>query len=132
MQPDPNLPWWFAILAGLAVCAGIGAIHGVIITRLGLPAFVVTLAGYLLWFGVMIIILGPAGGVSITSTVLPNQQAMYGIVYTYLKTYMVAHTSYWQLGLGVVLVALVLVLPTGIVGAISVVGRRLRQRRSAA
>jgi len=55
-----------------------------------------------------------------------------GIVYTYLKTYMVAHTSYWQLGLGVVLVTLVLVLPTGIVGAISLVGQRLRQRRSAA
>ena len=84
VQPDPNLPWWFAIIAGLAVCAGIGAIHGVIITRLGLPAFVVTLAGYLLWFGVMIIILGAAGGVSITSSVLPNQQAMYGIVNSYL------------------------------------------------
>ena len=84
VQPVPNLPWWFAIIAGLAVCAGIGAIHGVIITRLGLPAFVVTLAGYLLWFGVMIIILGTAGGVSITSSVLPNQQAMYGIVNSYL------------------------------------------------
>ena len=84
VQPVPNLPWWFAIIAGLAVCAGIGAIHGVIITRLGLPAFVVTLAGYLLWFGVMIIILGAAGGVSITSSVLPNQQAMYGIVNSYL------------------------------------------------
>ena len=46
-----------------------------------MPAFVVTLAGYLFWFGVMIIILGTAGGVSITSTVLPNQQALYGIVY---------------------------------------------------
>jgi len=84
VQPTPNLPWWFAMIAGLAVCAAIGAIHGVIITRLGLPAFVVTLAGYLLWFGVMIIILGAAGGISITSTVLPNQEAMYGIVNAYL------------------------------------------------
>ena len=58
---------------------------GYIITRLRMPAFVVTLAGYLLWFGVMIIILGTAGGVSITSTVLPNQVALYGIVYAYIE-----------------------------------------------
>ena len=42
-----------------------------------------------------------------------------GIVFTYLKTYAVAFTSYWQLLLGVVLVILVLTLPTGIVGALS-------------
>ncbi len=53
-----------------------------------------------------------------------------GIVFTYLKTYAVATTEYhWQLLLGVVLVTLVLVLPTGIVGAISLVGRRLRERQ---
>jgi branched-chain amino acid transport system permease protein len=51
-----------------------------------------------------------------------------GIVFTYLKSYAVATTVYWQLLLGVVLVTLVLVLPTGIVGAISLAGRRLRQR----
>src|SRR5665213_3640544 len=83
VQPDPNWPWWAAIIAGLIVCGAIGGIHGIIITKLGMPAFVVTLAGYLRWFGVMIIILGNAGGVSITSTVLPNQQALYGIVYAY-------------------------------------------------
>ena len=84
VQPATNWPWWAALISGLAVCAAIGAIHGTIITRLRMPAFVVTLAGYLLWFGVMIIILGTAGGVGITSTVLPNQQILYGIVYAYI------------------------------------------------
>src|SRR6266566_3678230 len=84
VQPDLNLPWWVAIIAALVVCGAIGAIHGIIITRLRLPAFVVTLAGYLLWFGVMIIILGPAGGVGITGTGQPNQAALYGIVYSYI------------------------------------------------
>lgn len=84
VQPDPNLPWWAAIIAALLVCSAIGAIHGFLITRLRMPAFVVTLAGYLLWFGVMIIILGPGGGVGITSTVQPNQQVLYGIVYAYI------------------------------------------------
>jgi D-xylose transport system permease protein len=85
VQPDANWPWWAAIIAALIVCGAIGGIHGIIITKLGMPAFVVTLAGYLLWFGVMIIILGNAGGVSITSSVLPNQQALYGIVYGYIE-----------------------------------------------
>jgi branched-chain amino acid transport system permease protein len=55
-----------------------------------------------------------------------------GIVFTYLKTYAVATTEYWQLLLGVVLVTLVLVLPTGIVGAISRAGQRLRRRNTVA
>ena len=63
----------------------IGAIHGLIITRLRLPSFVVTLAGQMFWFGVMIIILGQAGGLSVTSTILPDQRAVYGIVYALLE-----------------------------------------------
>ena len=81
VQPETNWPWWLAIIAGLLVCAGIGAIHGLIITRLRMPAFVVTLAGFLIWFGVMIIILGPAGSVGIISKIQPNQRVLYGIVY---------------------------------------------------
>jgi len=38
------------------------------------------------------------------------------IVFNYLKTYAVGYTVYWQLLLGAVLVALVVSLPTGIVG----------------
>lgn len=51
-----------------------------------------------------------------------------GIVFTYLKTYAVATTEYWQLLLGVVLVLLILVLPTGIVGAISNLTEKLKAR----
>jgi branched-chain amino acid transport system permease protein len=53
-----------------------------------------------------------------------------GIVFTYLKTYAVATTEYWQLLLGVVLVTLVLVLPTGIVGGLATLGLRLRKGKS--
>jgi branched-chain amino acid transport system permease protein len=42
-----------------------------------------------------------------------------GIVFTYLKTYAVATTPYWQLLLGEVLVTLVIILPTGIVGTLA-------------
>src|SRR5437879_7720392 len=39
-----------------------------------------------------------------------------GVAYNYLETYAVGHTVYSQMVLGVVLVLLVLVLPTGIAG----------------
>ncbi len=41
------------------------------------------------------------------------------IVFNYLKTYAVGRTVYWQLLLGAVLIALVLILPAGIVGTLS-------------
>lgn len=76
-----NWPWLGAIAAALLVCAAIGALQGLIITRLRLPSFVVTLAGQMVWFGVMIVILGTAGGVGVTG-ISPNAQAIYGIVWS--------------------------------------------------
>jgi branched-chain amino acid transport system permease protein len=54
-----------------------------------------------------------------------------GIVFTFLKAYAVAKTEYWQLLLGAVLVVLVLVLPTGIVGALARLAARLRPKAPA-
>ena len=79
-QPGMGWPWWAAIGAGLLVCALIGAFQGSLITRLRLPSFVVTLAGFLIWFGLMIVILGPAGGVSIASALQPDQRVLYDLV----------------------------------------------------
>jgi D-xylose transport system permease protein len=65
VQPaTTHWPWWAAILAALAFCAGVGAVQGTIITRLGIPSFVVTLAGFLIFNGVMLILLllGPFSG----------------------------------------------------------------------
>jgi branched-chain amino acid transport system permease protein len=51
------------------------------------------------------------------------------IAFTYLKTYAVGFTVYWQLLLGTVLVVLVLALPTGIMGALlALVGRWKRAK----
>ena len=51
-----------------------------------------------------------------------------GIVFTYLKTYAVATTEYWQALLGTVLVLLVIVLPTGIVGGLSLLAGKFGPR----
>jgi branched-chain amino acid transport system permease protein len=50
------------------------------------------------------------------------------IAFTYLKTYAVGFTVYWQLLLGAVLVVLVLALPTGIMGAVERLWSRLKRR----
>jgi branched-chain amino acid transport system permease protein len=49
------------------------------------------------------------------------------VVFNYLKTYAVASTEYWQALLGLVLVILVLVLPTGIVGTLTRLAGRFRR-----
>jgi D-xylose transport system permease protein len=43
-----------AIIAAIAVCGVIGAAQGSIVAFVGVPSFVVTLAGYLIWQGVIL------------------------------------------------------------------------------
>jgi branched-chain amino acid transport system permease protein len=52
------------------------------------------------------------------------------VVFNYLKAYAVASSEYWQLVLGLVLVILVLVLPTGIVGTVARLTARFRGKTS--
>ena len=56
-----TLPWWVAIIIGLATTAFIGFVQGSLITRLGLPSFVVTLGGLLGLEGLMIIVVSRTG-----------------------------------------------------------------------
>jgi putative multiple sugar transport system permease protein len=48
---DWAFPWWAGILLGLAVGALIGAWQGFWVAYIGVPAFIVTLAGMLIWRG---------------------------------------------------------------------------------
>jgi D-xylose transport system permease protein len=70
--PHHSWPWWSAIAAALLACAGIGLVQGLIITLLGLPSFVVTLAGLLFWEGVLLKILGSGGTIPINNDVINN------------------------------------------------------------
>lgn len=58
-------PWYAAIGAALLVAAGIGLLHGIIISWFQVPSFVVTLAGLLAWNGVVLILIGNSGTVII-------------------------------------------------------------------
>jgi D-xylose transport system permease protein len=72
-----SVPWWVAILAGLATSAAIGFIQGMLITRLRLPSFVVTLAGLLGLQGLMIELVatsghGPGGSIPIPNHIIDD------------------------------------------------------------
>src|SRR6266487_1816095 len=70
-----SLPLWLAVVAGLAFSAAFAGLEGVIITRLRLPSFVVTLAGYLGGFGLLLALMNMAapnsgGTIRLNSNVL--------------------------------------------------------------
>ena len=43
-----------AMVCAVAVCAVIGAVQGTIVAKVGVPSFVVTLAGFMIWQGVIL------------------------------------------------------------------------------
>jgi D-xylose transport system permease protein len=57
-------PWWAAILAALVDGAVIGALLGLLVAKVGIPSFVVTLAGFLAFQGVVLLLI--KGGTNIS------------------------------------------------------------------
>ncbi len=77
-----------AILAAIATGTLLGTVHGVFFAKVGVPAFVVTLAGLLAWNGLQLQILGPNGTVNLptngfisqlTGTYFTQQIAAYAL-----------------------------------------------------
>src|SRR5262252_1371249 len=79
-QPGPAWPWWAAILAALASCGLIGAFTGTLTARLKIPSFVVSLGMFLLFSGILIVVLGGANGTVGVSSSEPNQRVIYDLV----------------------------------------------------
>jgi D-xylose transport system permease protein len=66
---------WLPILgiaAGLGVGMAIGLFNGLIVTRFGIPSFVVTLAGLLAWQGALLYVLGDTGSVNLPPSIITD------------------------------------------------------------
>jgi D-xylose transport system permease protein len=64
LLPDGSaVPAGVTIAIVLATGVAIGTLHGLIITKIGIPSFVVTLAGLLGWNGVVLLLIGSRGTV---------------------------------------------------------------------
>jgi D-xylose transport system permease protein len=83
-----------ALLAGLAI----GVFQGLIITKIGVPSFVVTLAGLLAWNGVVLLLIGDKGTVIIQNS----------LVVGFANDFLPDSTAWIVLALGVALYAGVL------------------------
>lgn len=104
---DWQLPGLLAIVVALAIGCLIGLIHGAVITAFGIPSFIVTLAGLLVWQGVQLLVVGDGGEIPIRDPLVK------AIASTYLS-----HAWGWVLAGAGIVVAL----------AIVVGNRRRRQR----
>jgi D-xylose transport system permease protein len=72
-----SVPWWLAVLAGLAFSAVFAGLEGVIITTLNVPSFVVTLAGYLAGLGLLIYFIdtaapGSGGTIRLSNSIITD------------------------------------------------------------
>ena len=79
-QPGADWPWWAALIAALAICGAIGAVQGALTAVVRIPSFVVTLAGFLLFSGILIILIGGADASVNLNTNDPNQNVIYLMV----------------------------------------------------
>jgi D-xylose transport system permease protein len=107
-----NLPWWLAIIGGLIACAAIGTFQGTLITRLGLPSFVVTLGGLLGFEGVMLEL------ANVDKTAVGGVINLHGVLYNIVNT---------QMSVGLSWIALIVLLALFAVAKLTDAARRRRQ-----
>ena len=79
-QPGPGWPWWAAIIAALVACGVFGSLQGTLTARLKIPSFIVTLAGFLLFSGILVVVLGGADGSVNLNTAQFDQRVIYDLV----------------------------------------------------
>ena len=100
---------YVALILALVTGIGTGFIQGFFFARIGVPAFVVTLAGFLFWNGLMLNILGATGTVNLPPTSIVSR--LYNTIYGQQIA------AYGAAAIGVVLYA-----------AVAVYGRTRRMR----
>jgi D-xylose transport system permease protein len=80
-------PTWLALIAAIGTGVGIGVFQGFFVSRIGVPSFVVTLAGLLAWNGVVLQIIGSKGTIVIQDKLvigLANDNLSHGLAWIVL------------------------------------------------
>ena len=88
LNVNDGTPEWLALIVAVAVGAAIGGIQGFFFAGVGVPSFVVTLAGLLAWNGLMLHVLGASGTINLHDR---------GLVYALTNHYF--HQTAWAYGL---------------------------------
>jgi len=91
---NPGWPWWAAMGFALLLTVGIGWVQGMLVAKTGVPSFVVTLAGLLIFSGVVLVL---TTSVTKVGTIRVQDDFVVGIANAFLSK-----TSGWILGATVV------------------------------
>jgi D-xylose transport system permease protein len=70
MLTEHGVSWWISLAAALATGIVIGVLFGLLVAKVGIPSFVVTLAGFLAFQGVMLLFLSGGKNVSIRNATI--------------------------------------------------------------
>jgi D-xylose transport system permease protein len=71
LEPGPGQwPTWAALIVAIGTGVAIGLFQGFFVSRIGVPSFVVTLAGLLAWNGVVLQVIGSKGTIVIQDKVV--------------------------------------------------------------
>ncbi len=98
-----GMPEWLALIVAMLSGMAVGAVHGFFFAWVGVPAFVVTLAGLLAWNGLTLFLLGASGTISLdeeglvaslTSSYFGAAAAAYGLAALGIAAYfLVSHRN---------------------------------------
>lgn len=109
---DPGWPWWACILAAVVLTTAIGFVHSIIITKLGIPSFVMTLAAFLIWSGVLLYL---TTELTTAGTIRIQDGTLIGLANNFMPVWLG-----WLLGIAVAVAY----------GAFQIINRRSRQARN--
>jgi D-xylose transport system permease protein len=70
LMTNHGIAWPIAVAACVVTGVGVGLLVGLLVARLNIPSFVVTLASFLGLQGVLLLVIGEGGTISITSPVI--------------------------------------------------------------
>ena len=92
-------PWFVALAAAIVVGCLLGYLIGVLVARLGIPSFVVTLASFLAFQGILLLLAGEGGTIRIEDkTVLAIENSNLSVGASWIF-YIVVSTLYFLTGL---------------------------------
>jgi len=93
-------PWWAAVLVALAGSAAFGALQGIIIAKLRLPSFVVTLASLLALSGLLLFLVDQSGSIGVGGVISLHNSIVNDIESGYLSP-----VATWIVMMAIVVVA---------------------------
>jgi D-xylose transport system permease protein len=74
LMTNHGVAWWVALSVSILFGALLGLVIGILVSRLGIPSFVVTLAAFLMFQGLLLLLAGEGGTIRVEDPVILSVQ----------------------------------------------------------